>query len=373
MVETLKKTDFINEEYQIDEFIQEKTNNNFLSILTDNNKLNKKRTKLKEVEDYKYLYDIIKELSKEEFNNFFRYLSALNYPILEILINGYIEFNDDRISEKIILNIISNVISIYFDRSIFYFVYNKLSKYFRRNQLLKDIKSIEKFEKLINIWKLLYNISSELNLKYWDKNSFLFFLSLNEEKKYIEIEIDDKNETRNLIIEINFLCSPIFNLNNVEDNYSFIKLYDENNEIFEMKYSDLNLSKDNKEINLSFSKIYQIKFDFSANEYNILINNYKKFESKKGIKYNFNNIKKIELLNNFIGDVSSIILEKQYVVMDKYEEGNTCMIEPLKIEIKKEKDNNLKITTNAFDIKSKNKMIRKREYYFINIVEHLSK
>ena len=360
MVETLKKTDFINEEYQIDEFIQENTDNNFLSILTDNNKLNKKRTKLKEVEDYKYLYDIIKELSKEEFNNFFRYLSALNYPILEILINGYIEFNDDRISEKIILNIISNVISLYFDRNIFYFVYYKLSKYFRRNQLLKDIKSIEKFEKLINIWKLLYNTSTNINLKFWDNNSFLFFPSLNEEKKYIEIEIDDKNEIRNLIIEINFLCSPIFNLNNAEDNYSFIKLYDENNKFFEMKYSDFYLNKDNKEISLSFSKIFQIKFDFSSNDYNILLNNYQKIESKKGIKYNFNNIKKIELLNNFIGDVSSIKLKKQFSVMDKYEEANTCRIEPLKIEIKKEKDNNLKITTNAFNIISKNKNDKKK-------------
>ena len=354
MVDTLKKTDYIFEEYQIDEFTQETSENKFLNILTDRNKLNNKRTKLKEVEDYKYLYDIIKELSGEEFINFFRYLSAINYPILEILINGYIEFNDDSITEEIILGIISNAIYIYFDRNIFYFVYKKLSKYYRRNQLLKDIKSIVKFEKLINIWKLLYNTSSTIDLKDWNDNSFLFFPNLIKEKKYIEIEIDDKNEIRNLIIEINFLCSPIFNLNNAEENYSFIKLYDENNEIFEMKYNDFNLNKNDKEINFSFSKIRQIKFYFSANDYNILINNYKKIESKKDIKYNFNNIKKIELLNNFIGDISSIIIEKQYAVMDKYEETNTLMIEPLKMEIKKEKDN-LKITTNAFNIKTENK------------------
>jgi len=357
MVEAInnKKEDFICEEYQIDEFTQESIESKFLNILTDNNKLNNKRTKLKELEDYKYLYDIIRDLSGEEFINFFRYLSALNYPILEILINGYIKFNDDKINEEIILGIISNVMYLYFDRSIFYFVYKKLSKYYRRNHLLKDIKSIETFEKIINIWKLLYNTSSKLDFKDWNDNSFLFFPSLNEEKKYIEIEIDDKNEIKNLFIEINFLCSPIFNLNNADENYSFIKLYDENNEIFEMKYNDFNLSKDEKEINFPFSKIRQIKFDFSANDYNILLNNCKKIESKKDIKYNFNNIKKIEILNNFIGDVSSIILEKQYSVMDKYEETNTAMIEPLKMEIKKEKDNNLKITTNAFNTKGKNK------------------
>jgi len=221
----LKKTCFISEEYQIDEFTQETSEDILLNILTNSNKLNNKRTKLKEVEDYKYLYNIIRELSREEFVNFFRYLSALNYPILEILINGYLEFSDNSISEKIILKIISDTIYIYFDRNIFYFVYKKLSKYFRRNQILKDIKSIEKFEKIINIWKLLYNTSSELNLKDWNDSSFLFFPKLYEEKKYIEIEIDDQNEIRNLIIEINFLCSPIFNLNNAEDNYSFIKLY----------------------------------------------------------------------------------------------------------------------------------------------------
>ena len=357
MVEAInnKKEDFICEEYQIDEFTQESIESKFLNILTDNNKLNNKRTKLKEFEDYKYLYDIIRDLSGEEFINFFRYLSALNYPILEILINGYLKFNDDKINEEIILGIISNVMYLYFDRSIFYFVYKKLSKYYRRNHLLKDIKSIETFEKIINIWKLLYNTSSKLDFKDWNDNSFLFFPSLNEEKKYIEIEIDDKNEIKNLFIEINFLCSPIFNLNNADDNYSFIKLYDENNEIFEMNYNNFNLSKDEKEINFPFSKIRKIKFDFSANDYNILLNNCKKIESKKDIKYNFNNIKKIEILNNFIGDVSSIILEKQYSVMDKYEETNTAMIEPLKMEIKKEKDNNLKITTNAFNTKGKNK------------------
>ena len=363
MVDELKKTDLISEDYQIDDFTQETSENKFLSILTDKKKLNNKRTKLKEVEDYKYLYDIIKDISGEKFINFFRYLSAINYPILEILINGYIKFNDDCITEEIILDIISNAIYIYFDRSIFYFIYKKLSKYYRRNELLKDIKSIEKFEKIINIWKLLYNTSSELNLKDWNDNSFLFFPSLNEEKKYIEIEIDDKNEIRNLIIEINFLCSPIFNLNNAEDNYSFIKLYDENDEIFEMKYNDFNLDKDDKEISFSFSKIRQIKFDFSANDYNILINNYKKIESKKEIKYNFNNIKKIELLNNFIGDVSSIILEKQYAVMDKYEETNTSMIQPLKMEIQKEK-NNLKIETNAYNIKAENKTDEKMGLLF---------
>jgi len=150
MVDTLKKADYIFEEYQIDEFTQETSENKFLNILTDRNKLNNKRTKLKEVEDYKYLYDIIKDLSGEEFINFFRYLSALNYPILEILINGYIEFIDDSVYKEIILGIISKAIYIYFDRSIFYFIYKKLSKYYRRNQLLKDIKSINKFEKLIN-------------------------------------------------------------------------------------------------------------------------------------------------------------------------------------------------------------------------------
>ena len=360
----LKKTCFISEEYQIDEFTQETSEDILLNILTDSNKLNNKRTKLKEVEDYKYLYNIIRELSREEFVNFFRYLSALNYPILEILINGYLEFSDNSISEKIILKIISDTIYIYFDRNIFYFVYKKLSKYFRRNQILKDIKSIEKFEKIINIWKLLYNTSSELNLKDWNDSSFLFFPKLYEEKKYIEIEIDDQNEIRNLIIEINFLCSPIFNLNNAEDNYSFIKLYDENNEIFEMKYNDFNLSKNDKETSFSFSKIRQIKFDFSANDFFILLNNYKKIESKKEEKYNFSNIKKIELLNNFIGDVSSIILEKQYSFMDNYEETNTLMIQPLKMEIKKEKDNNLKIETNAYNIKADNKSDEKMGFLF---------
>jgi len=54
MVDELKKTDLISEDYQIDDFTQETSENKFLSILTDKKKLNNKRTKLKEVEDYKY-------------------------------------------------------------------------------------------------------------------------------------------------------------------------------------------------------------------------------------------------------------------------------------------------------------------------------
>ena len=57
----------------------------------------------------------------------------------------------------------------------------------------------------------------------------------------------------------------------------------------------------------------------------------------------------MEILNNFFGEVSSIIIEKKFEIIPEY----TLPIEPLKIEIFKESlDNEIKIKTNAFKMPS---------------------
>ena len=230
----------------------------FNLITNKTNKFNEKKTKLKEINDYLFLIRIINGLDDNEIINFFGYFNRINIPILKILINGYIEFEfeEQNLINKILEIILKNI-NIYFNKNIFYFIYKKLSKYYRKQDLIKDIKSIKKFDKLFNIWKLLYSYSNEITYQNINDSSFSFFPFLEEEKKYIEIEIDDSNKIKEFTIKINFLPCPILNLNKINDKFTFIKLIDNKNETFELKYNDLNW-----EILEPFSKIYQFKIKF---------------------------------------------------------------------------------------------------------------
>ena len=320
----------------------------FNLITNKTNKFNEKKTKLKEINDYLFLIRIINGLDDNEIINFFGYFNRINIPILKILINGYIEFEfeEQNLINKI-LEIISKTINIYFNKNIFYFIYKKLSKYYRKQDLIKDIKSIKKFDKLFNIWKLLYNYSNEIIYQNINDSSFSFFPFLEEEKKYIEIEIDDSNKIKEFTIKINFLPCPILNLNKINDKFTFIKLIDNKNETFELKYNDLNW-----EILEPFSKIYQFKINFFVDKcYKIFINKEIKFSNiKEDLNFDFSNVKKIEILNNFCGEISTIVFKKKYGIIDDYSD-NYPILERLKMEIKKDKNNNeIQIITNAYKI-----------------------
>ena len=288
-----------------------------------------------------------------EFINFFKYLKEINIPILKVLINGYIEFefnDNEEYNKKNIIEIISKVINLYFGKNIFYFIYKKLSKYFRNKELINDIKTLNKFDKLFDIWKLLYNSLNGFISQNSHNSNFLFFPCLKDEKKNFTINIDDKNEMKNFIIKINFVCSPILCLNKNIDKFSLIKICNDKDEIFEIKYKDLSFNYNNEEI--PFSKIFKIKFEFSINYYDIYINKAIKI-SKKDLNFNISFIKKIEILNNFLGEISSIIIKKEYGIIADYAESSP-KIELLKMKIFKEKTNNeVQIKTNSYLISVK--------------------
>ena len=83
-------------------------------------------------------------------------MSKVDIAFLKILVNRFIEFDfDDKNQEIKIIEIITKCINIYFNKNLFFYIYRKLSKFFRRNENFKDIKYIHKFEKVFEIWKLL--------------------------------------------------------------------------------------------------------------------------------------------------------------------------------------------------------------------------
>ena len=119
---------------------------------------NKKKTKIILQNDYVFIIKIINRLKEKEFELFFRYLNDIKISIFKIIVNGFIEFSfSDENKEKNILDIISRVISLFFNKNFFYFIYKKLSKYYRKYYKIDNIDSIKKFAKILKLWKLLYN------------------------------------------------------------------------------------------------------------------------------------------------------------------------------------------------------------------------
>ena len=331
--------------------------NNLLNILTNQNIFNDKDKKIILINNYAFLIRTFKNLENKEFINFFTYLSQ-NIPVSQLLIFGYIEANIEKeIDDNALLKIISKGINLDFNKSLFYFIYEKLSKKFRKHLLLKDFQSIQKFEKLFNVWKLLYNnINPKTDQDINQLTDFIFIPNLNDEKNFIEIDVNDENGTKNLKVSIYLKNSPILNLNKIGNYFSFVKLYDDKDEIFELKYNELNLEE-----NESFSDISKIKFDFSEKGYDIYINKKLNVSKTVDMKINFNSIKKIEILNNFLGEVSSVVFKKNYGLIANYEES--CpMVTPLKMKIYKNNlENKIQIKTNAFRINTNEKEISDSE------------
>ena len=301
-------------------------------ILTNQNIFNTKKTKIILKENYEYILKLINRTKEDELISFLNYLNKVNIPILKILINSFIEFDLEEDNIKKILNIISKVIVIFYNRNIFHFIYKKLSKYFRRHDKLSDIQTIKKFEKLFQVWKLLYNLDI-LSSPYQnvENTSITFFSDLNNNDN-INIKIDipkPKNGTNSFYITINFICSPILNINKFIENFYFLKVFDVNKKEFKFKYSDIFIEDINNK-NKSFSKIKKISFHLQFSSYKININDKEEAIEKK-TEFNFDLISQIIILNNFFGEISSIIIERENLFLDEYQ-----IKKKLKIEIKKD-------------------------------------
>ena len=332
-----------------------------LKILINTLKLNEKKTKIINKEYYLNLIKILTKINDKELINILSFFNKTNLIIYKILINGYIEYDLNEY-ENDIKSILSKIIDIYFNKNIFYFIYKKLSYIYRRHDLIQDINYINKINKILNIWKILYNPSLQISYPNLKNSNFIFLPNYNKIKnKIIEISINDTNNMKSFSITINFINSEILNINSLISDFTFIKLYDKNKKKFELKYNNIfeqnNIS--------SFDKIWHIKFIFLKKNYQIDINDKKKVIEKKDINYDFNAIIKMEILNNFYGEISSIIIEKEYSSVFK-------STRKIKLEIEKEKEcSSNKIIINSHDtfkesndrvICEKNKIIT-LEYY----------
>ena len=229
--------------------------------------LDKEKNKILSKEKYEILINLINNLKDEELNPIFNYMDRINFNLLEIIINGYTEYNfEDKNKENLILENISKCIKNNFNKHTFYLVYNKLSKFFLKYKTLNDLESTKQFIKLFNIWKILYDLK---NLPENNNHpSILFYPNLKENKG---IKIDFHNldvQINHLEFTIRFVLSPILNINKFIDNFSFLRIKDK-----EFKYVDaFKGDEDNDNRVDHFSEIEQIQFCFDTNKYKISVN-----------------------------------------------------------------------------------------------------
>ena len=134
-----------------------------LTILYNINNVNSEKERQSIYKDnYEFIFNYInKNKDDENLILLIDYLNDIELPIIRTLIEGYVIFDfEEENQNKLNLEILAKVIKIYFNKNLFKCVYRILSKFFLQNQLLKDIQQIKRFEKIFNVWKLLYNIDN---------------------------------------------------------------------------------------------------------------------------------------------------------------------------------------------------------------------
>ena len=309
-------------------------------LLNGEDILDSTKTKINKKDDFILLINIIMKFDDDEFILFMNYLDMEEISIYKIIINGYIDFDfQEKSQETNIFNIISKIIFILFSKRIFYFIYDKLSKFYRlHNEEINDLDSLRKFEKIFNIWKLLYD--TKIYCKNDNNNSAISFFPNKKEKYFTlyikeKIKINHEEEIDQTFITIKFLSYFLLDINNSNKNFSFLNCYDKDGKEFKFTYNSI--FKDNNNINNninSFSDIQTIQFRFLNQSYIVIIND--KLAIKEKADFNFNYIEKIEILDNFFGKIEYFSLEKELILIPKEQKiENQLSKKKFKLEIKK--------------------------------------
>ena len=302
----------------------------FFRILTNDNYFNGDKTIF--FKNYEFLIKVINSLKGEEFVLFINYMNHINVSILKVLINGYFFYDLGNLSINV-LEIISKIIRNFFNKDIFYFIYGKLSQLFRNHEF-KDENSLIKFKKIFDILKLLYNIEKSPKVYKYDSNNIYFYnidnknnniiIDFNIDKELIDSfeHINAPKETKSvskkekhskdeeLIISIEIKFPLILKFNKYIKEFCFLKIYNNTENIVEFKYNDVFKEDDNND------NINTIEFHLSRYQNSTIFINHKE-QRKKFHNFDFMKIEKLEILNNFIGIISSITIEKYFYAHKK--------------------------------------------------------
>ena len=292
---------FLNKKIENERYFNENNNNQVLSYYFYYRDIyNEKGTKLNNKDNYLSLINIINDYIDKEEEFFIVFFENIKVSIFKVIINGYINFDLNNGNNKI-KSIIKKIIPLFFDKTIFYYIYNKLSKIFR-TFILNDNKDIlfMKFIKLLDVWQLLYKVKniSKANQNYLSLIGQNFLL--------LDIFIlNKKTKIKSINITIEFCPFFFLSINKKIKDFCFLKAYYNFNEAKEVKINHIQLNKD--------EKLEKIQFIITNSYYRYNINEEcnLNYNDKKNIFMSFlldNNaeIEKIEILKNFIGGIKNI-------------------------------------------------------------------
>ena len=293
---------------------------NLIDLMTKENALNKEKKTNATKEYFVKLINTIKNLEDKDFVSILRYLKGLKILIPNILINGYLQYDFDQgekeLDKKMVLNTIKKSINFSYNKDTFNEIYSKLSEMYRKSNDIKSVESVNKFKKLMDVWELLYSFDNYTPISWFPlekdiiPNILLFpqnqnNINKNDENKNninenISILLKDKPNITEMNITIGFMPSQILNLNKYVENSGFFKFYENNEVKCEIKYIDI-FSKNNS------ATLESMEFKFKNGVYTILCNNDKN-KILDG-KLDINSISKIEILNNFYGEIKFVNIE----------------------------------------------------------------
>ena len=311
------------------EKVQELNEENLYYFFFSKELYNEKGTKLLNKEKYIPFLNILNEYIKEKNDFILLFFKKIDINLIKVVFNGYLtsDINDTQ-KKATLLDIIKNIIPLFFSKNLFYFVYNKLSKIFRQFHTIKDKEILfDKFCKLFDIWNLLYNIKDKTKV-----NSDYFAIIGNKELLLMKNSNENQYNYNNVDIFIEFE-DGIYGLNNVNKDCVLVKVsyvLDGAKMLnFEELQNDMEENNENEkknEINNIVIRIdeksigYIINEDYDSDEIDI--------QKLKIIKQTDNpsDFAQVEILKNYIGKIRKIKIKSEF--KNEKEQNYECEILP---------------------------------------------
>ena len=294
--------------------------NNKKSDLDNNEKINyffqkdiynTKGTKIKEKEKFIKLMNILHQYIQEKNDFFFLYFKQENLDLIKILFNGYITSDIQNLQEKEnFLSTIKIIANTFFSNNLFYIVYNKLSKIFRKFNSVENKEILfDKFYKTFDLWNLIFSLNNKIEL-----NSNYISLIGNQT---LILSIKSK--------KFHFDCVEIFiefdeGINKLNNDFSFVNVQYVKVGLLNLKNSGIFKEK-NKE------NIHNISIRIDRSTIGYLFNDTLDEDKNDDNKYNKiidfkndDNFEKLEILKNYKGKIKLINIKIKLI-----EDKSLCM------------------------------------------------
>ena len=320
--ENIEKSKIENDIINIGRYLEKNTGNikvpkekSLYYFFSNRDIYNEKGTKLKDKENYICLMTLINEYLKQNKDFIFLYFNKNNIDLIKVVFNGYLASDIENTEQKdFLLKTIKDFIPLFFSKVIFYFIYNKLSKIFRKFNLIQDKENLLiKFGKLFELWKVVYDIDNreKVNSNYFTLlgNQTLILMNLNNST----IKFHFKKVNINIEFEEDF-----FNMNEKNDELISVWYVDYGAKSF--RYKDINKIEGEIIKNISIKikeESIDLTFKKDSNE-----KNENNFIQVLKIKIDPpSNFGKIDILKNYIGKIRKIYFKIEFkdTELPKYE------------------------------------------------------